>query len=126
MFKKFNKSIPLLIILILAVIGVIGYSIEESGSPVRVLFKTKGGNVIFSHKAHLSEYEIGCKDCHHEIDSGKPVSKYDCRECHRAGTDYDSICDDRPIHKQCIGANCIDCHKEMGMDESDCGLCHKQ
>ena len=126
MLNQIKSFIPLIIILVMAIIGIIGYTVEETGSPIRVLFKTKGGNVIFSHKTHLSEYDIKCKKCHHEIEPGKPVVKWNCRECHSAGTDYDMICEDRPIHKQCIGANCIDCHKEMGMDEKDCGLCHKQ
>lgn len=121
MSVKLNKIIPLCIIVVLAVIGIIGYSISKSGSPVRVLFKTKGGNVIFTHKAHVSDYEIDCKDCHHETDE----KVYNCRQCHSAGTDYSLICEDRPVHKQCIGANCIDCHKDMGLDEKDCKFCHR-
>jgi hypothetical protein len=125
MADKIKIILPLIIILALALIGIIGYTADESGLPVRVLFKTKGGNIIFSHRTHLEDYGLECVKCHHRIEEGKPVLVWDCRACHRAGTDYDSICADRPVHKQCIGANCIDCHREMGMDEKECGLCHR-
>ena len=124
MINKTIKYLPALIIAIFAILALIGYTQEESGSPVRVLFKTQGGAVIFGHQTHASDYGIECVKCHHKNDlTGE--NKYDCRFCHRSGTDYDKLCDSRPIHKQCIGANCIDCHNESGMDTKDCKSCHR-
>ena len=122
MLQKIKKFLPYFIIISLSLVGILGYLSKDTGSPVRVLFRTKGGNVIFSHKTHLSDYGIECVKCHH--DTGK--KEYDCRKCHSKGTDHDNLCSDRAIHKQCIGANCIDCHKEeTGMDEKNCKACHK-
>ncbi len=119
---RIKKLIPYIIAVILIVVGIVGYSTKESGSPTRTLFKTKGGNVIFTHKAHLSDYGMACDKCHHK--SSK--TEYNCRKCHSKGTDYDGLCSKEAIHKQCIGANCVDCHKKfLGKDEKDCKYCHK-
>ncbi len=125
MFEQNEKKIPLLLIVIFAVLGIVGYSLKSTGNPIRVLFKTKGGPVVFDHRTHDSEYDIKCDACHHEVDSED--SKYPaCRECHRKGIEeYKDICEDRPIHKLCIGANCIDCHKKNDMDTGDCKSCHQ-
>lgn len=125
MIDRIKKSLTEIIIITFTILGIVGYSITSSDPPIRVLFKTKGGNVIFDHEAHSStdEYNIKCDSCHHETDSDEKTMN--CRQCHRAGSeDYDSICDDRSIHKQCIGANCIDCHKDEGIDVGDCKICH--
>ena len=120
--QRLKKIIPYIIAAILLVIGIIGYMSKDTGSPVRVLFKTKGGNVVFTHKSHISKYKISCDKCHHEMKK----SDYNCRNCHAKGTSYDGFCTKQAIHKQCIGANCIGCHKKtMGMEEKNCKYCHK-
>ncbi len=117
------KKIPVIIIIICAVLGIIGYSIGGSEEPLRVLFKTSGGPVVFDHNEH-KEYDIECDKCHHELDVDEEI--WNCRACHSKGIeDYQGICDERPIHKQCIGANCIDCHKENDIDTDDCKACHQ-
>ncbi len=121
MSEEMKKKAPVVIIVICAVLGIIGYSMKSSGNPIRVLFKTSGGPVVFDHREHI-EYEIECKDCHHEIDEKED----NCRACHNKGNeDYKDLCEDRPIHKLCIGANCIDCHKENDLDTDDCKACHQ-
>ncbi len=117
--------IPVFVIIILGIIAVIGYNINGSGSPIRVLFKTKGGPVIFTHKAHSEEYVDNCKQCHHSGESGEEPDNWRCRSCHFQGSDIDSICEDRPPHKECIGEKCITCHEENGMDTDNCGFCHR-
>ncbi|MDY6969171.1 MAG: cytochrome c3 family protein [Spirochaetota bacterium] len=123
MNKEAESKILLGVIIILAIVGIIGYSIGGSGSPIRVLFKTKGGPVVFDHKTHSEEngYGIKCDKCHHETED---EMVYNCRSCHKPGTEYDSICEDKAPHKQCIGANCIECHKEEGMESDNCKQCH--
>ena len=124
MNEQIKRKIALLVILILALVGLVGYSIKSSGEPVRVLFKTKGGPVIFDHKAHSDKggYDIECVKCHHQIEG---ESEQRCRACHSSETEYDSICENAAPHRQCIGSNCITCHKEQGMDDGECNLCHK-
>ena len=124
MFEQIEKKLPLVIIAVCAVIGIIGYSLESTGNPIRVLFKTKGGPVVFDHRAHLDEYYLECNKCHHE--EGNDEKIMNCRECHNRGNeDYKDICEDRAIHKLCVGANCIDCHNENDMDTGDCKSCHQ-
>lgn len=124
MFEQKTNKLELGIIAVLAVISIIGYSMKSSGSPIRVLFKTNGGPVVFDHKVHEEDAGIECSICHHELDTDEKIMN--CRQCHNAvSEDYGSICEDRPIHKQCIGANCIDCHNKEGMDTTDCKSCHK-
>jgi len=114
---------PVALIILLALVSIIGFGFEtKGGSPLRVYFNTKGGNVIFNHRGHIENYESDCKKCHHETDK----KEWDCRSCHRSGTDTDSICDGSGIHKQCIGKNCVNCHTNMsGLDGENCSFCHK-
>ena len=121
------KRFALALIIVLAIIGIIGYSIKSSGSPIKVLFKTKGGIVIFDHRIHSSknEYNIKCQMCHHNMEDEKSALGWKCRICHGPGKECDLCCEDDPVHKQCIGSNCINCHKQEGMDASDCNLCHQ-
>jgi len=129
MTDKIKNYISLAVILILGIIGIVGYSTGGGGEPLRVLFKTKGGPVIFSHKAHYPDgYGYECEKCHHNRaeDSGLS-SEPRCRTCHNADNeDYADICEDDSTHKQCVGKNCVTCHiEEAGMEKNDCGYCHK-
>ena len=125
MISKYKTKLPIIIIIILAVIGTIGYMMNDSGNPIRVLFKTKGGPVIFTHKNHIEEYEGDCTNCHHNAKDKYGNDIWRCRDCHSAGGAIDSACKERPIHKQCIGANCIDCHLSNGLEANNCGFCHR-
>ena len=126
MTDKLKWIIPLIIIFITAIIGIIGYTTDDPSFPVRVLFKTKGGNVVFTHQEHARGYGLDCKKCHHSFNIENIKSGWNCRYCHSSGAIYDELCSGQAIHKQCIGANCVDCHKEMlGMEEKDCSFCHK-
>lgn len=124
MYERIEKKLPIIIIIICAVLGIYGYTLESSGNPIRVLFKTKGGPVVFDHRMHLEDYGFECASCHHELYTDEKI--WNCRKCHsKEVEEYQGICDDRAIHKQCIGANCIDCHKESGLDTDDCKSCHQ-
>jgi len=124
MLERFEKIFAIILIVGLVVVGVVGYSIKTTGSPIRVLFKTKGGMVIFDHREHKGEYDIKCSSCHHEADSEDSNIEWNCRSCHSIGMENYLICEDNPPHK-CIGSNCIDCHTKNGIDTTDCKACHK-
>ncbi|MGD2009937.1 MAG: hypothetical protein PVI76_02510, partial [Desulfobacterales bacterium] len=56
----------------LFVVGVAGYaytafSAKPPGEPIRVMYKTTAGKVLFDHKTHSADagYGISCYDCHH-------------------------------------------------------------
>lgn len=122
-----KKFAPLLFIFIFGIIGIIGYTTESSSLPIRVLFKTKGGDVIFQHEAHSSDYQCcKCQDCHHNIQNLRSRADWKCRTCHHAGGEYENICEDRMPHPQCVGAQCVQCHTRVGMDPKDCAFCHRK
>jgi hypothetical protein len=125
MTKKRGIIFPVFLIVISGIIAVIGYNVNGNSSPVRVLFKTKGGPVIFTHKAHIEGYADDCSQCHHSGETGEEPDSWRCRSCHIQGSPYDSICEDQAPHKQCIGANCTTCHEAYGMDPGECGFCHR-
>ena len=127
MLDKLKWILPLAIIIITLIIGIIGYLQKDfEGQPVNVLFRTKGGAAVFTHKKHALVYGLECQKCHHNFTDGlDKISK--CRTCHSKGTDYSMLCSDDAIHKECIAKNCIKCHQEMmGNDGKDCTYCHKQ
>jgi len=92
------------------------------------------GPVVFSHLAHAEDYEVACKDCHHDYEDGKnlweegdPVNR--CSECH------DPEVSDGNVKKLLLAyhAKCIGCHKRLvkeGISEeapyNKCYQCHEK
>lgn len=126
------------------VVGAICYAafpVKAPEQPIRVMFKAVSGNVLFDHKAHLSEtgYGIACKECHHhpqedEADlrackachhvppEGEKVPSA-CLDCHDATEveDTEIIKSSDAFHRQCAG-----CHLDFGAGpkEQECSSCH--
>ncbi len=122
-------------------LGVLSYAVfsaEKPETPVRVMFNSAPGKVLFDHTTHTGDsgYGLECKDCHHhpleeEADlsaCGKchiqgqaeplPVS---CQDCHEADEieDTEMLKRGDAFHAQCIG-----CHQEFGGGPIDCAECH--
>jgi hypothetical protein len=106
----------------LAIIAILGYALEAKKEPVRVAFDTKGGGVIFNHQLHVNLKDVKCQECHHNYEPGaeKTGQEMNCRNCHFS-KEFQGMCDDEAIHKQCIGKNCIDCHTAGSVE---CDFCH--
>ncbi len=133
---------------ILLAVGILSYilssaisSAKPSEKPLRIMFQTVTGNVLFNHKAHYSPegYGISCQDCHHHP-GGDDTDYRACSDCHQ-GTKGDQAppkacldCHDADeiegvemstssdaAHSQCIG-----CHKDFGAGPVDCNGCHVQ
>ncbi|MBW1649397.1 MAG: cytochrome c3 family protein [Deltaproteobacteria bacterium] len=142
MNHKKELRIAYWLMIILFVVGVITYaacSKKSYENPLRIMYKTSAGNVLFDHKTHASEigYGVVCSDCHHhpeDDDSGLTAcnschTKDDkntnlpesCLDCHDAGdiegTEMKNSID--VFHDQCIA-----CHKESGRGPVDCSQCH--
>ncbi|MDY6845181.1 MAG: cytochrome c3 family protein, partial [Thermodesulfobacteriota bacterium] len=102
-------------------IGIIGYSWvqEEPEVPVRILYKTNAGKVLFDHKTHTTgkNYASECVDCHHEYEEGEelPVS---CAECHER--EAEELNRAAVLHSQCKS-----CHEAEGRGPVACGECHR-
>lgn len=81
----------MLLVLVLAIIllagAVAGYSLSSCPrqTPVRLLFDTPGGKVLFHHQAHAETSGIDCLRCHHTgFESTGPDGKtpQPCNACH--------------------------------------------
>ena len=118
---KTERMIAYCLGILLFLVGVVCYAAfpqDQPETPIRIMFKSTGGNVLFDHKAHTSEdgYGFECIDCHHAMDEGeKPVS---CGECH--------VADDEDVLKRsdALHTQCKDCHAEDGSGPGDCFECH--
>ena len=124
MFNKAEKIFAVAILIVGVVVSIVGYSFTgTSDPPKKIWFDTAGGNVIFDHAYHASFSD--CSDCHHNYEEGTAAdNEMNCRSCHYFGEARESESED-PTHKRFIGANCIDCHKEMAMKVT-CNACHIQ
>ncbi|MCD6353832.1 MAG: cytochrome c3 family protein [Proteobacteria bacterium] len=116
--KKKEKMVACIIMVVMLIIGAAGYSMVEKKPdiPIRLLYKTNAGKVLFDHNMHSTEYDIGCIDCHHYYEEGEgmPLS---CIECHyKDGDNYSRA---EAFHSQCL-----DCHKEQETGPVKCGECH--
>jgi hypothetical protein len=123
MFNQAEKFLALAILIAGVIVSIVGYSFTgASDPPKRIWFDTAGGDVIFDHTYHISFSD--CSDCHHDYEEGErgAGSEMNCRSCHYFGEAAGSESED-PTHKRFIGANCIDCHKEMKMKVT-CNTCH--
>lgn len=108
-------------LLALAIIAVLGYTLEGKKVPIRVAFETKGGGIIFDHKLHVNLKDSKCQECHHNYEpEKKDLSAMNCRKCHYS-KEFLELCKEEIIHKRCIGKNCMDCHVKGSVD---CGFCH--
>jgi len=105
------------------VIGAVCYAAfpeRTPDQPIRIMFKSTGGKVLFDHKLHVSEegYGFACSDCHHEIEEeGDEPSA--CGECHMSESEEDGLKRSDALHQQCI-----DCHEESGGGPTKCNECH--
>ncbi|MDQ1331746.1 MAG: hypothetical protein QG578_2014, partial [Thermodesulfobacteriota bacterium] len=104
MSSKKELKIAYSLAAILLVVGIISFSAFPAGTPgapVRIMFKSLAGKVLFDHKTHVSEkgYALSCGDCHHHPE-GDESSVRACGDCHVSSED------DAPAPK-----TCLDCHE---------------
>jgi hypothetical protein len=130
----------------LLLIGIICYAafpVKTPVRPIRIMYQTKAGKVLFDHQAHssINGYALSCYDCHHHP-SGDKKALVACGQCHKASVkngsqparcldchDKSKIKDTKMIskadafHQQCIG-----CHEQFGkgpqFGSQNCNKCH--
>jgi hypothetical protein len=156
MMRLKNKSKPVILAaLVLVLIAAAGYvrSGQKQPMPVRILFESKGGKVVFSHLVHHRDYAVECAKCHHDRPES-PVSGTDnalaCNSCHpnEFGQDFvDNHMDSFPDDSYCVrchhveydklifdhdahteyASDCSDCHhgEEIEPEPQKCANCHK-
>lgn len=79
---KTERVIAYFIAVVFFVVGIVCYAAfpeRMPDEPVRIMFEGTAGDVLFSHKVHVSEsgYGLDCGVCHHE-DEDDPS---DCDQC---------------------------------------------
>ena len=131
---------------ILFVVGVFSYAAFSAkapeGDPIRMMFYTSAGKVLFQHELHTapSGYGVSCYDCHHHPEEDESAIRA-CRDCHGSEEgisetaletcmechDEDEI-EDAEMVKRSDAAHtqCGDCHKaiESGPVKEECSGCH--
>lgn len=123
---------------ILLVVGIFSYVAaslaEPPVPPLRVMYRSVTGNVLFDHKAHFSpgDYSVSCQDCHHD---SRVLEDYIQVEGNDLGDSDDgtnlaetgeTVDMEVYTNKDEAHALCAGCHEqfEAGPVEKNCGGCH--
>ena len=110
--------------IVLFVVGVISYAAfpaKTPEQPVRIMFDSVAGKVLFDHKTHTTDsgYGLACADCHHNLEEGE-TEPPSCLECHEQQTEDADV----PKRSDAFHIQCINCHQEIEAGPRECGFCH--
>lgn len=147
MTPKRELQIAYGLIIVLFFVGVISFAAfpaKTPDEPIRLMYKTVAGKVLFDHKTHSADsgYALACLECHHHpeepddpeevllkcdychqtLEKGKnwPES---CLDCH----DEDELEDSEMAKKSdAFHSRCESCHleAEVGPEKERCNWCH--
>ena len=112
--------------IVLFVVGVISYAAfpaKTPEQPVRIMFDSLAGKVLFDHNTHTADsgYGLACADCHHNLEEGE-TEPPSCLECHEFESDDPEV----PKRGDAFHQQCSNCHQEFeaGPKEKECNSCH--
>jgi hypothetical protein len=96
-------------LLLVAIVCYAAFPVKKPQTPIRIMYETKAGNVLFDHPTHTAATGFGldCFDCHHhppDDESGLVA----CGDCHLPKPEEDVI-----------PATCLDCHDESDVEDSE-------
>jgi hypothetical protein len=131
MTSKNETKLGYAIAVVCLAVGVLFYAAlpaEPPETPVRLMFQSVAGKVLFDHQTHVDLYGFSCSDCHHDAADGTPVS---CGECHHVEREYIPALGefgifDHDAHSMNFGFDCADCHHMGTQGETHCGECHQR
>jgi hypothetical protein len=129
---------------LIAIVCYAAFPLKAPGEPIRRMYFTNAGRVLFDHQKHASVNGIAldCLDCHHKH-GDEEIPPVACGMCHpplKEGITFPASClgchsdvseIQKPeiikrsdaFHKQCIG-----CHEEYGKGPGagpqNCSKCH--
>lgn len=103
---------------------------SANAGPVDVILNSIKGSpdvyepVKFAHRAHakMSEMSGGCVLCHHYNLTGDVLA---CRECHTVDATSKNADLSKPGLKGAYHRQCVNCHRESGLDTKCDGSCHR-
>jgi hypothetical protein len=129
---------------LIAIVSYAAFPAPEPDEPIRIMYQTNAGRVLFDHKTHTSAqgYGLACTDCHHPHPEGEEIEAVSCSICHPPvpqdvkSPEFCTDCHDvseisdpeimkrsDAYHEQCIG-----CHEQYGAGpqsgSENCGQCH--
>ncbi|MDL2328527.1 cytochrome c family protein [Desulfosarcina sp. OttesenSCG-928-A07] len=130
-------------LLLVAIICYAAFPVTAPAEPVRIMYQTTAGKVLFDHATHAGAtgYSLSCFDCHHHP-MGDQNAMTSCSECHPAAVEEGEqplTClnchngkdiRDTPIlsRTDALHKGCTDCHAEFEkgpvMDANSCSRCH--
>ena len=125
MVSKNERQLAYGIAIILFIVGVISYaafSAKPPDQPLRLMFKSIAGKVLFDHKTHTaaSGYGLSCRDCHHNLEEGETQAPGCSLECHEPVSEDPDI----PKRSDAFHLQCIRCHQEIEAGPQECASCH--
>jgi hypothetical protein len=130
-------------LLIIAVVCYAAFPVPAPKTPLRLMYETNAGKVLFDHQTHASVngHALDCFDCHHHPpdddaalvacsqchlpDPKQGVVPESCLNCHYASDIQDAEYPKKAdaFHQQCIG-----CHEQYGAGPGsgpeNCSKCH--
>ena len=114
---KTERVIAYGMVVVFLVVGIVcyaGYPSKVPDEPVRIIFESTAGSILFDHAGHVSEsgYGLDCWTCHHE-DGDDPA---DCGACHDEDSEVSRA---DAFHGQCKG-----CHEDEDAGPVQCSACH--
>ncbi|MEJ2154425.1 MAG: cytochrome c3 family protein [Desulfobacteraceae bacterium] len=130
-------------LLLIAIVCYAAFPVEKPENPIRLMYQTKAGKVLFDHQTHTGPegYALDCFDCHHHppddeeslMACGKchvpnleeGVHPESCMECHDEGDIEDS---EYPKRSDAFHQQCMQCHEQYGKGpqpgSDNCSKCH--
>lgn len=122
-----NKELKLayglaIILLIVGVLSFAAFPAKSPDNPIRIMFKSAAGKVLFDHKTHRTAdgYGISCADCHHTMEVGETEDVEACGDCHEPESDDE----DFPKRSDAFHQQCIGCHEDFEAGPIECSACH--
>lgn len=124
MALKKEQKFAFVLAAVLFVVGVVCYAAfpqKVPERPVRIMFDSIAGKVLFSHQTHLSDagYGLACNDCHHMLEAGDTDAQ-SCLACHEQDSEDPAM----PKRSDAFHQQCIGCHQQIEAGPRDCNGCH--
>ena len=128
MTSKKELQLAYCVAIVLLAVGVLSYtafSAKAPEEPLRVMYSTAAGKVMFTHSTHLSEsgYSLDCYTCHHhgeetsscgschlKMDGSFAVS---CMQCHESEDHADLEVATKKGVDFYSSESCADCHEDL-------------